>query len=101
MVLIIILVLILILILVLVVVLILPVIVVLIVLVLVVVLVLILLVITAVATFVLQHLLGVGIVLLGVQVSRITKQGLFVGIHSGFPVLFLDSDVAKIIIIVS
>ena len=89
------------LILILILVLVLPVIVVLIVLVLVVVLILILLVITAVATFVLQHLLGVGIVLLGVQVSRITKQGLFVGIHSGFPVLFLDSDVAKIIIIVS
>ena len=98
-VLIIILVLVLILIFVLVVILILPVIVVLIVLILI--LILILLVITAIATFILQHLLGIGIILFRVQIPGITEQGLFVGIYSGLPVLLLDSDVAKVVIIVS
>ena len=88
---------------VLVVILILPVIVVLIVpvVVLILILILILLVITAIATFILQHLLGIGIILFRVQIPGITEQGLFVGIYSGLPVLLLDSDVAKVVIIVS
>ncbi len=72
------------------------------VLVLVVVLILILLVIIASATtFVLQHLLGVSIILFRVHIARIAQQGLPVGIHSRLPVFLLDSDITKIIIVVS
>ena len=48
-----------------------------------------------------QHLLCVGVVLLGVKVARIAEQRLLVGIHSGLPILFLHGDVAQIVIIVS